>query len=83
MSNNEQLTKGHSIFLRLAICSVSIVGFLAGKGLFALHDYGLPVWPIVRESLFVGTFVGILAPPLTKILVRTSSSLMKNESNAR
>ena len=56
------------ILIRVFFCLLCILGFLAGLALFRLHDLGLPLWPLVREALLVGTFVGLLTPPLTKLL---------------
>jgi len=46
-------------------CAICVLAFLAAGALFRLRDLGFPIWPVIREALFVGLFVGLLTPPLT------------------
>jgi hypothetical protein len=61
-------TSRQMIAVRVFFWAFAVMGFLAGLALFRLHDFGLALWPIVREALFVGTIVGLCTPPLTKFL---------------
>jgi hypothetical protein len=69
MNNSALPTTNYWLFFRVLILFLSILSFIAGRGLWALHDYGLPIWPLLRECLFVGSFVGLLLPPFLKFII--------------